>query len=134
MALSALLTEAIDDLSEDDLRLIGRGLALLGEHDMEEGEELDRLAAEILVFDEAVDADTIAKYKAARAGGKSASSALKHAKKKGPPPAAAKAPDKGEDKYKKMTAKHPSLSTLSKNKKLGSGEKMVFGRVVKVAA
>ncbi len=133
MTLSNLLTEAIDDLSEADLKFIGQSLALLGEHDIEEGEELDRLAAEILVFDEAVDADTVAKYKAARAGGKSASSALKSSKKN-PPAASAKAPDKGEDKYKKMTSKHPSLSTLSKNKKLGSGEKMVFGRVVKIAA
>lgn len=133
MTLSALLMEAIDDLSEDDLRLIGRGIALLGEDELDEGEELDRLAAELLVFDEAIDSGTVAKYKAARAAGKSASSALKSAKKN---PPAAKEPDKGEDKYKKIVSKHPSLSSLQKGKgsRLGANEKMVFGRVVKVAA
>lgn len=131
MTLSMLLEHAVVDLSDAELGAIGRGLALLGEHSMPEGEELDRLAAEILALDEAVDADTVEKYKAARASGKGASAALRHAKKNPSP----KKPS-GEDRYKKIMAAHPSLSSLNKTKRptLGPHEKMVFGRVVKVAA
>lgn len=130
MTISSLLEHAMDALSEEDFVLIGRGFGQLGVDDLEEGEDLNRLAVELLVFGEAVDADTVAKYKAGRKEGKAPAVALRHAKK------ASVKDAKGDERFKKVTAAHPSLSRLSKTggKTLGKDEKMVFGRVVKLAA
>lgn len=116
-------------LSEVEVHKLGCALTALGEQELE-GADLEALAIEILVIDEAVDAETASTYKANRAKGYKPGAALFHAKEK---VASTKAAD---DKRSALTSKYKSLGALDKRpgKKLPAGEKMVFGKVVKVGA